>query len=185
MDAIMKYFSSSDTRNIHASVMLLLAKSLGAITAQQSLFAEVIELTNFGGLLHSNIQETLSSKSFIHSLVVNKGMILGGDFMISNASIQCCKINSIPLIQLLCIIIQNYAKGALIKPYGDSSHERLISYCKNTFYRSVSLLANGCQGIGFLGGSTNDDCYDYGAHIAMALKVISDLQEHRKGNFNL
>lgn len=85
MDVILKVFSTSDVRNIHATVMLGLAKSLGGISTQQSLFAEVIELTNFGGILHSNIQESVNSASFIHKLVGNKGMILGGDYMISNA----------------------------------------------------------------------------------------------------
>jgi hypothetical protein len=85
MDIIMNFFSSSDKRNVHASVMLLLAKSLGEINSNQSLFAEAIELTNFGGLLHANVEENLNSSSFIHGLVGNKGMILGGDYMISNA----------------------------------------------------------------------------------------------------
>ena len=85
MDTILKLFSSSEIRNINASVMLNLAKSLGGISSQQSLFAEVIELTNFGEMLHSNIQDTTSSATFIHKLIGNKGMILGGDYMISNA----------------------------------------------------------------------------------------------------
>lgn len=99
-------------------------------------------------------------------------------------SIQCCKINSLPLIQLLCVIIQNYAQGALIKPSGNSAKERLLSYCRSTFYRSVSLLANGCQGIGFLAGKAPEVCYEYGAHIAIALKAISDIKEFKDGDAN-
>ena len=85
MDSIFKYFSNSTSRNIHSRVMLILAKALGEISSKQSLFAEVIELTNFGGLLHSNILDNSNATSILHKLLGNRGMILGGDYMLSNA----------------------------------------------------------------------------------------------------
>ena len=82
------------------------------------------------------------------------------------------------------MIIQNYAKGALIKPAGDSAKERISSYFQSAYYKSVSLLANGCQGIGFLAGRAHEECYDYGANIAMAIRAINDIEDYSAGNYN-
>jgi hypothetical protein len=83
------------------------------------------------------------------------------------------------------VIIQNYAKGTLMKVTGETTKERLANYCKNGFYKSMNLLANGCQGIGFLSGKPYGDCYDYGLHIAASLKIVSDLKDFNNGNLAL
>ena len=85
IDIIRNTFSSIKTRNLNASIMLLLAKTLGEITSDQVKFAEIVELVDFGGALHSSIQDSSENLSFFQSLIGNKGLILGGDYLISTA----------------------------------------------------------------------------------------------------
>ena len=60
-----------------------------------------------------------------------------------------------------------------------------MSYFRSIYYKNINLLANGCQGIGFLAGKSHEDCYEYGANIAMALKVIADISDYKAGNISL
>mmetsp|Transcript_19911 Transcript_19911/g.19932 ORF Transcript_19911/g.19932 Transcript_19911/m.19932 type:complete len:195 (-) Transcript_19911:30-614(-) len=111
----------------------------------------------------------------------DNGMILGGDYMISNASIQCCRINSLPLIQLLCLIIQNISKGSILSLKGETISQALVNYCALCFYKTASIMANGCQGIAFLGNSDMKRSYDYGKHLGMALGVVGDIKDYLNG----
>lgn len=97
--------------------------------------------------------------------------------MISNASIQCCKINSLPLIQLLCLVIQNFSKGSILGPKGDDPTQALLNYCALCFYRTASIMANGCQGIAYLANGDIKKSYNYGKHLGMALSVVSDIKD--------
>jgi geranylgeranyl pyrophosphate synthase len=52
--------------------------------------------------------------------------------------------------------------------------ERLKEICRVAFYRSVSMMANGCQGIGLLAGADQAACYEFGKHLGMAVFSISE-----------
>lgn len=158
--------------------MLLLAKAMGSINANQALFAEVIEMTHAANFLHNQIADCRAEEGMLHRVLGNKGIILGGDYLISNASIQCCKMNSLQLIQLLCIIIQNLSMGSVLQIKSESIKQRLMEYCTVSYYKSASLIANGCKGIAILGQNSNSNlAYEYGKHLGMALKVISDVRD--------
>lgn len=151
--------------------MLILAKSLGTIKDSQELFAQIIEMTHFGSVLHANLRESEDSQE--NKLFGEKGKILGGDFMISNASILCCTIDSMPLIQLLCVIVQNFSRGHYSNSIGNDFQS---SFMAKVYLRDVSMLAHACSGIALLGDFDQKKSYEYGAHVAMAYKIINDVK---------
>ena len=151
--------------------MLILAQSLGKIQDSQALFAQVIEMTHFGSVLHSNLRESETMQE--NKLFGEKGKILGGDFMISNASILCCTIDSMPLIQLLCVIVQNFSRGHYSNKIGDDFQS---SFMAKVYLRDVSMLAHACSGIALLANTDQKTSYEYGAHLAMAYKIINDIK---------
>jgi hypothetical protein len=108
MNYVSDFFYSFGGKHFHSTAMLLLAKSLGDVMGSQARFAEVIEMTHCASILHSLVSEPDQSATALQRVIGNNGIILGGDFMLSKASIMCTEIGSMPLIQLLCIIIQNY-----------------------------------------------------------------------------
>jgi len=158
--------------------MLLLGRALGGTSEQMKTFAEVVEMTHIGNMLHSNVCEEGKAPSKLNYFFGNKGVILGGDYMISNASILCCKINSMPVIQILCFIVQSMAKGALAPLQGEKVSDKLRNYCNASFNRAASLMAYGCQGIAYLGKADPSTAFEYGKHLGMALKIIGDIKDN-------
>lgn len=163
--------------------MLLVSRALGATIKEQEMFAEVIEMTHFGSVLHINLKENTEEVKGSEGFG-EKGKILGGDYMISNASIKCCRIESLPLIQLLCVIVQNFARGNFDGNEGVRMEQK-VRYLANSYLADTSILAYGCLGMGLLRDSNLDACFDYGAHLATANKIISDIQKVKSGLFIL
>jgi hypothetical protein len=62
--------------------MLLLAGSYGSISPSQAKFAEIIETAHCVDRLHNQV-------GVEDGVLQNADLILGGDFMIANASIEC------------------------------------------------------------------------------------------------
>jgi hypothetical protein len=82
--------------------MLLLSGCYGGIEHDQAKFAEIIETAYCVSKLHGEIDMATS-------ILENTDLILGGDFMISNSSIECWKLGRIELIRLLCKVIQSFS----------------------------------------------------------------------------
>lgn len=163
--------------------MLLVSRALGETIIEQEMFAKVIEMTHFGTVLHTNLKENADEGKGSDGFG-EKGKVLGGDYMISNASIQCCRINSLPLIQLLCVIVQNLARGNF-EDNGDGRVGLKDRYLIKSYLADTSILAYGCLGMGLLKDSNLDACFEYGAHLATANKIISDIQKVKNGLFML
>lgn len=53
--------------------------------------------------------------------------------------------------------------------------ERIREICRVAYFRSVSMMANGCQGIGLLAGANHEACYEFGKHLGMAVFSISEV----------
>jgi hypothetical protein len=68
----------------------------------------------------------------------NSDLILGGDFMISNASIECCKLEKMELIRLLCKVIQSFAWSGIERINGKVSSSRSLAYG----FEGIAVLAN-------------------------------------------
>jgi geranylgeranyl pyrophosphate synthase len=180
MNYVSDFFYSFGGKHFHSTAMLLLAKSLGDVMGSQARFSEVIEMTHCANILHSLVSESEQSSTTLQRVIGNNGIILGGDFMLSKASIMCTEIGSMPLIQLLCIIIQNYTsvnctQAHFMNVKTNDPLERLKEICRVAFYRSVSMMANGCQGIGLLAGADQAACYEFGKHLGMAVFSISEV----------
>mmetsp|Transcript_19075 Transcript_19075/g.34660 ORF Transcript_19075/g.34660 Transcript_19075/m.34660 type:complete len:376 (-) Transcript_19075:1542-2669(-) len=174
MNFVSDFFYSFGGKHFHSTAMLLLAKSLGDVMVSQGMFAEVIEMTHCASILHSLVGDNDQIRTSVQKLIGNNGVILGGDFMLSKASILCTEIGSMPLIQLLCIIIQNYTTGHFMTVKSLEPLERLKEICNLAYFKSVSMMANGCQGIGLLAGANQEACYQFGKHLGMAVYSISE-----------
>lgn len=184
LEKISKYFKNSTGRNFYAKTMLVMSRALGDVIKDQEMFAEVIEMTHFGGILHANLKENENELQGSEKFG-EKGKILGGDYMISNASIQCCRIQSLPLIQLLCVIVQNFARGNFLTETGVNIQEQKTNFLVKSYLADASILAFGSLGIGLIKDSNLDACFEYGAHLATANRIISDINKFKNGIFTL
>jgi geranylgeranyl pyrophosphate synthase len=159
--------------------MLLIAKACGGILKDHETFAQVIEMTYFGSVLHSNLRENEDLNE--SKIFGEKGKILGGDFMISNAAILCCTVDNLRLIQLLCVIVQNFSRSNFS---GTPESDPRSSFLRRIYLKDVSMLAYACQGIALLSNSDEDAAFAYGAHFALAHKLVNDIKASRLNKEN-
>ena len=178
MEQITEIFYPAGGEHLHASLLLLLARALGTISKDQAVFAEVIEMTYFAHTLHNSVKASdTTADSSLGVLLSNKAMILGGDFMIGNASIECCRIGRIELVQLLSFIIMNISKGYCADITQGDVPSLVKQHCDILYYRTANLFANGCQGIALLGKGDQRSAFDFGYHFGMAFSLCAELKE--------
>ena len=186
MEQITEIFYPAGGEHLHASLLLLLAKALGDISKEQAVFAEVIEMTYFAHTLHDSIKSSEgTADTSLGVLLSNKAMILGGDFMISSASIECCRIGHIELVQLLSFIIMNISKGYCSQVTATNTPDMVKQHCDILYFRIASLFANGCQGIALLGKADQRLAFDFGYHFGMAFGLCTELKELFNGKIAL
>lgn len=77
-----KLLSVFNEKQFYASAMLSLFSN---VSKEHVIFAEVIEMVSYGSKLHFNVTDSAPSSSALAKLLGNKGMILGGDYLLSNA----------------------------------------------------------------------------------------------------
>jgi geranylgeranyl pyrophosphate synthase len=154
--------------------MLLLAKANGSLLKDHEIFSKVIEMTYFGSVLHSNLRQKQDKTE--GKIFCDLGKLLGGNFMMLNASIMLCELNNIRLVQLQNQIILNFSSGH----YSDIlENGQQSTFLRKAYLRDVSTLAMGCQGIALISNSNEDNAFDYGAHLALAHKLVKDVKESK------
>lgn len=86
----------------------------------------------------------------VHMKVGNKAAVLGGDYLISTASYICSELDNLTLLQLISKIIENLSKGELIQAdaLNEDLTEYIVSYVHKTYFKTASLIAYGCYGMG-------------------------------------
>lgn len=82
LSTLAKLLSTFSEKQFYASAMLSLFSN---VSEEHLIFAEVIEMVSYGSKLHFNVTDSAPSNSSLAKLLDNKGMILGGDYLLSNA----------------------------------------------------------------------------------------------------
>lgn len=130
-------------------------------------------------LIHDDVidsGETRRGQTAVHKTVGNKAAVMGGDYLISTASLMCSELNDMRLIELISAIMENLARGELIQAEdveGDVEG-MLANYCHKTYFKTAALVAYGCKGIG-LYGKEAEKCFEFGKHLGMAFQYIDDV----------
>jgi geranylgeranyl pyrophosphate synthase len=188
LDNITQYYFKHPGKHIRPTIALILAKALNAgagpfdaavIHRAQSVFAQVIEMIHCSSLIHDDVidhGETRRGQEAIHKRVGNKAAVLGGDYLISTASLMCTELKDLRLIELISEIIENLSKGELIQADGQEEEldDMLAAYCHKTYFKTASLIAHGCKGVGMYGGNT-EKCFQFGKHLGMAFQYVDDV----------
>ena len=205
LDYITKYYFKHPGKHIRPAIVLILAKSLTGFSYEefsakeihhcQRIFSQVIEMIHCTSLIHDDVidsGETRRGQTAVHKEVGNKAAVIGGDYLISTASLICSDLGDLRLIELISAIMENLARGELIQSETNEYEidYLLASYCHKTYFKTASLIAHGCKGIGLYGGYP-DKCFEFGKHLGLAFQYIDDVLDftgsHKalgKPNFN-
>jgi len=187
IDDITQYYFKFPGKHFRPTILLLLSRALsprseflsGSVERPQRVFAEVIEMMHCSSLVHDDVidrAETRRGQVAVHKQVGNFKAVKGGNYLMGTASYHCTKLDDMRLMNLISEIMENLSKGELIQAdaVSEDLETHIVSYCHKTYFKTASLIAHGCKGIGYYGGYP-EECFNFGKHLGLAFQYVDDV----------
>ncbi len=146
----------------------------------QRRLAEITEMIHTASLFHDDVIDKATTRrgvASVNQVFGNKLAILGGDFLLSRASVSLSRLRNIEVVELLSTVIEHLVKGEVMqmKPANNGSY--LDYYLRKNYYKTASLMGNSCLAAALL-GKQNEECqraaYLYGTYVGQAFQLIDD-----------
>lgn len=187
-----KYFFEIDCgKKIRPTMVMAVSYALNAQTSYkkncsdvlplQKRLAEITEMIHTASLFHDDVIDKAATRRGVPSanqVFGNKLAILGGDFLLSRASVALARLRNIEVVELLSTVIEHLVKGEIMQMKPSSSgRSPLEYYLRKNYYKTASLMGNSCLGAAVIGEHT-EDCqraaYLYGTYVGQAFQLIDD-----------
>ena len=117
--------------------------------------------------------------SSVNQVFGNKLAILGGDFLLSRASVSLARLRNLEVVELLSTVIEHLVKGEIMQMKGSTTGRSAVEYyLRKNFYKTASLMGHSSLAAAVLGGINDDEVkravYLYGTYIGQAFQLIDD-----------
>jgi geranylgeranyl pyrophosphate synthase len=118
--------------------------------------AEITEMIHTASLFHDDVIDKASTRRGVPSVnqvFGNKLAILGGDFLLSRASIALARLRNIEVVEIMSTVIEHLVKGEIMqmRPSQTRGVSALEYYLKKNFYKTASLMGHSCLSAAVLG----------------------------------
>jgi geranyl diphosphate synthase len=130
-------------------------------------------------LLHDDVlddAELRRGAPSANALFGNKAAILGGDYLLSRASVELARLKDVEVVELMATVLEHLVKGEVLQSHLQSAKSSLLDlYLCKTFYKTASLLSNSCQSAVVLTGhgkEIQDIVFEYGRHLGILFQVM-------------
>jgi geranylgeranyl pyrophosphate synthase len=160
--------------------------SPAAVVPLQERLAEIVEMIHTASLLHDDVidmADTRRGAQSVNNVFGNKLAVLAGDFLLARASVSLSRLRSIPVVEIMSLTIENLVKGEVMQMRtalrnGAASQQAFEMYLRKSYYKTGSLIANGCKAAAILGRYPPEVCeaaFKYGLHVGLAFQLVDDL----------
>jgi geranylgeranyl pyrophosphate synthase len=147
----------------------------------QKRMAEIAEMIHTASLFHDDVIDKASTRrnvSSVNQVFGNKLAILGGDFLLSRASVALARLRNFECVELISTVIEHLVKGEVMqmKP-SEAGMSGLEYYLRKNYYKTASLMGNSSLAAAVLGGHSEEEqrcCYLYGTYVGQAFQLIDD-----------
>lgn len=159
-----KYFFNIDGgKKIRPVMVLGISYALSAqrgsnmgATPSDRRIAEITEMIHTASLFHDDVIDKATTRRNIPSVnqvFGDKVAILGGDFLLSRATISLARLRNVKVVELLSSVIEHLVKGEVMqmRNAGSSMNDALVYYLKKNFYKTASLMGHSCLAPAVLG----------------------------------
>eukprot|EP01036_Dinobryon_divergens_P026215 gene26215-34836_t len=199
LEACAKYFfdTAGGGKQIRPTMVLLISYALnasnsataGQILPQQKRLAEITEMIHTASLFHDDVIDKATTRrnaASVNQVFGNKVAILGGDFLLSRASVALARLRNLEVVELLSTVIEHLVKGEIMQMKPTSSDDgknkikntaALDFYLRKNFYKTASLMGNSCLAAAVLGSHDEAHkraCYLYGIYVGQAFQLVDD-----------
>ncbi len=151
---------------------------------RQKRLAEIVELIHTASLFHDDVIDKAGTRRGVPSvnqIFGNKLAILGGDFLLSRASVNLARLRNFEVTEIIATVIEHLVKGEILqmKPSGTpTGNSALVKYMKKNFYKTASLMGHGCLAAAVLGNHSEEQkraAYLYGTYLGQAFQLVDDM----------
>ncbi len=149
----------------------------------QKRLAEITEMIHTASLFHDDVIDKASTRRgspSVNHMFGNKLAILGGDFLLSRASVSLARLRNYAVVELMSTVVEHLVKGEIMqmKPKGDTvGSSALEHYLRKNFYKTASLMGHSCLSAAVL-GNHSEECrkaaYLYGTYMGQAFQLVDD-----------
>eukprot|EP01041_Mallomonas_annulata_P001084 gene1084-2114_t len=202
LESCAKYFFEIDGgKKIRPTMVLLMSYALNAnknnannnnndmrATSSQKRLAEITEIIHTASLFHDDVIDKATTRRgapSVNQMFGNKLAILGGDFLLSRASVALARLRNLDVMELLSMVIEHLVKGEIMQmrppapgaTLSSASSPEMEHYLRKNFYKTASLMGNSCLAAAVLEGEEESLCraaYLYGVHTGHAFQLIDD-----------
>lgn len=156
----------------------------GGIYQSQRSLAEITELIYIANAIHKDImdQKEMQSTHYRNLAMGNSLSVLGGDFLLANASVALAQLGNQQVIHAMAQSIADMTESEFI----DNS-KSLSNWTRKALLSSASLLANASWAALELKESSRklkDSAYQFSLNVAMAYRIREDLARLNGGAIN-
>eukprot|EP00475_Leptophrys_vorax_P043424 TRINITY_DN8362_c0_g1_i7.p1 TRINITY_DN8362_c0_g1~~TRINITY_DN8362_c0_g1_i7.p1 ORF type:complete len:410 (-),score=118.32 TRINITY_DN8362_c0_g1_i7:1779-3008(-) len=169
-------------KRLRPAIVLLVSKAIDQeVSSRQQRLSEITEMLHTASLLHDDVLDDAELRRGVPSanaLFGNKAAILGGDYLLSRASVELARLENIQVVELMATVLEHLVKGEVLQSHLQSSTSLMDLYLCKTFYKTASLIANGCKSAVVLSGhdeEIQDIVFEYGRHLGILFQIIDDL----------
>ena len=129
----------------------------GSASPSQKRLAEITEMIHTASLFHDDVIDKATTRrgvSSVNQVFGNKLAILGGDFLLSRASVALARLRHTEVIELLSTVIEHLVKGEIMQMRTSSTGNGALEYyLRKNFYKTASLMGHSCLAAAVLGES--------------------------------
>ncbi|KAL2938904.1 Solanesyl-diphosphate synthase 1 mitochondrial [Bienertia sinuspersici] len=177
------FLSFHANHDIWTAKILLQPHSEKAVFSLAAAFAfGICVVVKVGSLLHDDIldyADTRRGVSSLNSVMGNKFSVLAGDFMLSRACVAIGSLKSTEVASLLGKVLEHLVIGETMQMTKTSEQSlNMQYYMDKTYYKTTSLVSNGCKAIALLAGQTAEVAtlvHEYGKNLGLAYQLIDDV----------
>lgn len=127
----------------------------GSASPSQKRLAEITEMIHTASLFHDDVIDKATTRrgvSSVNQVFGNKLAILGGDFLLSRASVALARLRHTEVIELLSTVIEHLVKGEIMQMRTSSTGKGALEYyLRKNFYKTASLMGHSCLAAAVLG----------------------------------
>jgi len=193
---IAQYYFDLKVKRIRPVLILMVARAMShhmingttsevaveQVLPRQSRLAEIIEMIHTASLIHDDVIDEADSRRSLPSINVafgNKVAILAGDFLLARASIELAELKNFEVTQLMSRVISDLVEGEFMQlKAAKNSALDFDYYIQKTYYKTASLIANGCRAAAILADLPRElieVATIFGNHFGLAFQLIDDM----------
>lgn len=162
----------------------------GEVNWKQHQLAEIIEMIHTASLVHDDVIDEATSRRQQPSTNVafgNKVSVLVGDFLLARASISLSELKNFEVTELMSRVISDLVEGEFMQMKTTNNvTTNFESYIQKTYYKTASLIANGCRAAAILTVKQSEGQEQlhrelietatvYGHHLGLAFQLFDDI----------